>query len=139
MLADDLGTLHILVVNKTGVRLAISPIGQTVQASCLAYINSNLVFVGSHFGDSQFVEPATEVGQEVSTIQTLPNLAPAIDFCIVDLEKEGQGQIVACSGAYADGSLRIIRNGIGIEEFGALDGLNQVNGVWALKPSFDAE
>ena len=27
-----------------------------------------------------------------------------------------QGQVVTCSGAFKDGSLRIIRNGIGINE-----------------------
>lgn len=44
------------------------------------------------------------------------NLGPIVDFCVVDLERQGQGQVVTCSGAYKDGSLRIVRNGIGINE-----------------------
>lgn len=35
---------------------------------------------------------------------------------MVDLERQGQGQVVTCSGAYKDGSLRVVRNGIGINE-----------------------
>ena len=41
---------------------------------------------------------------------------PIVDFCVVDLERQGQGQVVTCSGAYKDGSLRVVQNGIGINE-----------------------
>lgn len=44
------------------------------------------------------------------------NLGPIVDLCVVDLERQGQGQVVTCSGAFKDGSLRIVRNGIGINE-----------------------
>ena len=44
------------------------------------------------------------------------NLGPIIDLCVVDLERRGQGQVVTCSGAFKDGSLCIVRNGIGINE-----------------------
>ena len=41
------------------------------------------------------------------------NLGPIVDMCVVDLDRQGQGQLVTCSGALRDGSLKIIRNGIG--------------------------
>lgn len=45
---------------------------------------------------------------------------------------QGQGQLVTCSGAYKEGSLRIIRNGIGIHELASID-LPGIKGMWPLK------
>lgn len=55
-------------------------------------------------------------GSYVEVIERYVNLGPIVDFCVVDLERQGQGQVVTCSGAYKDGSLRVVRNGIGINE-----------------------
>jgi hypothetical protein len=52
----------------------------------------------------------------VEVLERYVNLGPIVDFCVVDLERQGQGQVVTCSGAYKDGSLRVVRNGIGINE-----------------------
>ena len=54
-------------------------------------------------------------------METFTNLGPIVDMCVVDLERQGQGQLVTCSGAYKEGSLRIIRNGIGIHEQATID------------------
>lgn len=43
---------------------------------------------------------------------------------------------MTCSGAYKDGSLRIIRNGIGINAEASID-LPGIKGIWALKPASD--
>jgi DNA damage-binding protein 1 len=40
--------------------------------------------------------------------------------------------LVTCSGAYKEGSLRVIRNGIGIQEHASLD-LEGIKGIWPLK------
>ena len=55
-------------------------------------------------------------GSYVEGLERYVNLGPIVDFCVVDLERQGQGQVVTCSGAYKDGSLRVVRNGIGINE-----------------------
>jgi hypothetical protein len=55
-------------------------------------------------------------GSYVEVLERYVNLGPIVDFCVVDLERQGQGQVVTCSGAYKDGSLRVVRNGIGINE-----------------------
>ena len=49
-----------------------------------------------------------------------------------------KGQVVTCSGAYKDGSLRIIRNGIGINAEASID-LPGIKGIWSLKPSTAAQ
>lgn len=55
-------------------------------------------------------------GSYVDVLERYVNLGPIVDFCVVDLERQGQGQVVTCSGAFKDGSLRVVRNGIGINE-----------------------
>jgi hypothetical protein len=42
------------------------------------------------------------------TVDTFTNLGPILDMVLVDLEKQGQGQLVTCSGAYKDGGLRLV-------------------------------
>ena len=42
--------------------------------------------------------------------------------------------MVTCSGAFKDGSLRIVRNGIGINEQAQVD-LPSIKGMWSLRPS----
>lgn len=74
----------------------------------------------------------THSGNYVQVHDTFLNLGPIVDFCVVDLERQGQGQIVTCSGAYKDGSLRIIRNGIGLNVAAAIE-LPAIRGLWALK------
>ncbi len=59
---------------------------------------------------------ADSKGSHVEVLETFLNLAPIIDMCVVDLEHQGQAQVITCSGAFKDGSLRIVRNGIAIHE-----------------------
>ena len=54
-----------------------------------------------------------EKGSYVQCMDSYTNLGPIVDMCVVDLDRQGQGQLVTCSGALRDGSLKIIRNGIG--------------------------
>ncbi len=76
-------------------------------------------------GQSSYFEQlnveADEQNSYVTVMETFTNLGPIIDMCVVDLERQGQGQLVTCSGAYKEGSLRIIRNGIGIHEHATID------------------
>ena len=61
------------------------------------------MFVGSRLGDSQLIKLNTEPdssGQYVSVMQTFNNLGPIIDMVVVDLERQGQGQLVTCSGMF---------------------------------------
>lgn len=57
-----------------------------------------------------------EHGSNLEILESFTNLGPIQDFCVVDLERQGQGQVVTCSGTIKDGALRIVRNGIGINE-----------------------
>lgn len=45
---------------------------------------------------------------QLQVLATWPNLGPITDFSVLDLDRQGQGQVVCCSGALTDGSLRVV-------------------------------
>jgi len=79
---------------------------------------------------------STEQPTFIKPIEEYQNIGPILDFTVVDTERQGQGHIVTCSGAYKDGSLRIIRNGIGIDEDASLD-MEGIKGMWSLRKQFN--
>ena len=115
--------------------LKLELLGETTIPECMTYLDNGYVYIGSRLGDSQLVrlnvEP-DENGSYVTIVDTFTNLGPIMDMVVVDLERQGQGQLVTCSGAYKEGSLRIIRNGIGIHELASID-LPSIKGMWPLK------
>lgn len=75
----------------------------------------------------------------VSRFSILPRAHSVLCFlslcaAMLDLERNGQGAMLTCSGAYKDGSLRVVRNGIGVREEADIE-LPGIQGVWSLKSS----
>ncbi|XP_012275586.1 DNA damage-binding protein 1 [Orussus abietinus] len=115
--------------------LKVELLGEVSIPECITYLDNGVIFIGSRLGDSQLIKLITnadENGSYCVPMETFTNLAPIIDMVVVDLERQGQGQIVTCSGAFKEGSLRIIRNGIGIQEHASID-LPGIKGMWALR------
>ncbi|KAL0407520.1 UNVERIFIED_CONTAM: DNA damage-binding protein 1 [Sesamum latifolium] len=142
LLGDHNGLLHLLVITHerekvTGLKIEL--LGETSVASSISYLDNAVVFVGSSYGDSQLIKlnlhPDAK-GSYVEVLERYVNLGPIVDFCVVDLERQGQGQVVTCSGAYKDGSLRIVRNGIGINEQASVE-LQGIKGMWSLRSASD--
>jgi DNA damage-binding protein 1 len=69
-------------------------------------------------------------------MDTYTNLGPITDLCVVDLERQGQGQVVTTSGVGADGTLRVVRNGIGINEQATVE-VPGIKGMWSLRRNMD--
>ncbi|XVE48501.1 hypothetical protein DITRI_Ditri01bG0006900 [Diplodiscus trichospermus] len=142
LLGDHAGLLHLLVITHekekvTGLKIEL--LGETSIASTISYLDNAFVYIGSSYGDSQLIklnlQPDAK-GSYVEVLERYVNLGPIVDFCVVDLERQGQGQVVTCSGAYKDGSLRIVRNGIGINEQASVE-LQGIKGMWSLRSSTD--
>ncbi|KAH8557053.1 CPSF A subunit region-domain-containing protein [Umbelopsis sp. PMI_123] len=137
LLADYLGHLYVLVLISQGGTLAglqIERLGEVSTPSSIVYLDNGFAYIGSPSGDSQLVQLhniQNEEGSYLEILEEYPNMAPITDFCIVDLERQGQGQLVTCSGAGKDGSLRIVRNGVGIDEQATLE-MPGVKGLWSL-------
>ncbi|XP_063044827.1 DNA damage-binding protein 1 isoform X1 [Engraulis encrasicolus] len=143
LLGDMEGRLFMLLLEKEELMdggvvlkdLRVELLGETSIAECLTYLDNGVVFVGSRLGDSQLVKlnvDSNDQGSYVGVMETFTNLGPIVDMCVVDLERQGQGQLVTCSGAFKEGSLRIIRNGIGIHEHASID-LPGIKGLWPLR------
>lgn len=127
------------------VSLKLLQIGRSSIPSTLQYIWGGFAFVGSHFGDSQLLklhnEPTIADDQNpncfwfTERVDCLTNLAPITDFVVTQFD--GQSQLVTCSGGYGDSSLRIVRNGIRVHEYAALE-LQYVTGAFSLRSHFSA-
>lgn len=147
-LADEYGKLYLLMVQTKsngeydGHR--IDQLGTTSRASTLVYLEGGRIFVGSHAGDSQVVQISEK---NVEVLQTFSNVAPILDFTIMDMGNRsadapvnefssGQARIVTGSGAFQDGSLRSVRSGVGLEDKADLGSLGApISAVFALKSS----
>ncbi|KAI9806164.1 MAG: hypothetical protein M1826_004677 [Phylliscum demangeonii] len=153
ILADDYGKLYaceLLIVDGNVLQdISIQMIGRTSRASCLVQLSGNDIFLGSHQGDSQVISVDLDQ-QSVQVAQTLQNIAPILDFTIMDLGNRtgeaqmneyssGQARIVTGSGAFQDGSLRSVRSGVGLEDRGLLTEIEGVQNLFSLTPSSSAE
>ena len=146
--------------------LAVELLGRTSCAECLAYLDSGVLFLGSRMGDSQLLrlrspDDAVAVDEDadrddkddddddddeadddedgqLEVLETYPNLGPIVDMCAVDLERDGQCQLVTCSGAFGDGSLRVVRQGVGIEQHASVD-LEGMRRLWSLRSASAAD
>ncbi|EPY51696.1 damaged DNA binding protein Ddb1 [Schizosaccharomyces cryophilus OY26] len=109
--------------SHNGLKMDLEKLGESSIASCLVSLPQNKVFLGSHYGDSavlQLDNPGL-ANQEltVQTLQIFPNIAPISDFTV---EHESSGSsILTCSGAYKDGSIRVLKNTVSIQDIGIID------------------
>ncbi|KAF7029677.1 hypothetical protein CFC21_041363 [Triticum aestivum] len=137
---DNTGALHLLTITHESGRvtgLKSHFIGETSIASTISYVGSGFFYVGSQFGDSQLLKLNTQAdarGSFVEILEQYINTGPIVDLCVVDFGRRGQGQVITCSGAHKDGSIRIIRNEIVITDQASLQ-LHGMKGLWSLKCS----
>ncbi|CAM9125233.1 unnamed protein product [Choristocarpus tenellus] len=142
LIGDHFGGLHVVILtaDSTGATVEtahVEALGETSCASTISYLDNGVVFIGSSFGDSQLIKLSPEKnsdGNYIDILDTYDNLGPIMDMCVVDLDRQGQGQAVTCSGCNKDGSLHVIRNGIGINEQASTE-LAGIKGMWSLQDS----
>lgn len=143
-MGDDYGRLYVLLLQVEDgavISLKHQEVGRTSTASSLVYLDDGCFYVASHDGDQQLIEVSpepTSSGDHIHIVDTFTNLAPILDFLVVDVENQGQSQIVACTGAYHTGALRIVRHGVGLNEQAQLP-MDGIQGVWSIRKSYDAE
>lgn len=148
LIGDVLGKLFILRLRRNALGkvegLSAKELGDVSAPEALVYLEAGFVFVASHFGDSQLVTVRSPLADpepdsmdvdgsgDLDLVATWTNLAPIVDFCVVDEPALGQSYLVTCSGAHQDGSLRLVRHGVGLKDLGSLDFAN-VQRVWAIR------
>lgn len=101
----------------------IRSLGETVIPESIVYLDNGVVFIASFLGDSQLIRLNPDLEPErnsyITVLDRFTNIGPIVDMVL--LESKGQNQLITCSGAYKEGTLRIIRNGIGIQEHASID------------------
>lgn len=138
LLGDLAGNLYLLDYNSAGQPLlTLELLGQTSISSTLTYLDSGFVFIGSTFGPSQLVRLLTSAdsstGNYFRVVDSFPNLGPIVDFAILDQDKvSAQSQIATCSGAFKDGSVQLVVNGIGVAIKAQVE-LSGIKGLWDLR------
>ena len=121
--------------SSTVTSLVVDSLGVTALAESLSYLDNGVVFVGSIYGDSQLIKlraTPDEAGSYVELLEKYMNLGPIVDMVVVASERQGQCQVVTCSGGYKEGSLRVVRSGIGIHEQASLEAPG-IKGQWSLR------
>ncbi|CAD5219378.1 unnamed protein product [Bursaphelenchus okinawaensis] len=104
--------------------IKVQLLGEISIPECIVYLDRSIMFVGSRMGDSQLIRILDEPYESqpntfLEVVDSFPNLGPIRDLVILDTD--GQKQVVTCSGGFKEGSLRIIRSGIGIDETATVD------------------
>jgi DNA damage-binding protein 1 len=96
-------------------------------------LDASTLFIGSHFADSLTVslQPTLHPKQPIIT-----NLAPISDFLVLPPFHPQAGAVITCSGGLGQGTLRVVRQGVGIEDYAAVD-FEGIRGVWTLA-NYDA-
>ncbi|KAI8583811.1 hypothetical protein K450DRAFT_220087 [Umbelopsis ramanniana AG] len=143
LLGDYLGRLYLLILlveNQHVKDIHLEKLGEISAPTSLSYLGDGVLFVGSAYGDSQLAQLNTDKNDEgdyVTILDEMTNLGPITDFALVDIEKQGQAQVITCSGAGSDGSLRIIRNGVGVHIQASLE-IVGVKNVLSLRPAYNS-
>ncbi|KAI0372253.1 hypothetical protein BV20DRAFT_991870 [Pilatotrama ljubarskyi] len=72
LLGDAFGRLAMLAFNEANVGFTLVPLGETSPATSLTYLSAQVLYVGSHFGDSQLLRihpaPIANAGEETLPI-----------------------------------------------------------------------
>jgi len=134
---NSLGTLSTLVIetdSKKITNLMYMRVGIISTPSAIVSLGGGRAFVASMWGNSQMIhmhgEPQTKDGC-VEVLEEFENVGPIQDMALVDLDRQGQCQLVTCSGVGQTGALSVLREGMGVESFGEVD-IEGVRDMWSL-------
>lgn len=158
LLADELGNIHMLmvmVVSGRVVGMQMEALGSCTIASGIVYLDKGLIFVGSSFNDSQLIqihdEPITADENDVlmdntylEVLDEYTNLGPIPDFDLVPTaptltdDQHVQSQVVTASGFSKLGSIRVVRNGIGMNEYASVE-IPGIQAMWNLRKTWSSK
>lgn len=125
LVATDAGSIHrvhltideavanTIIVQKTRIRVSPRCYQGPACTSLLCLPGGYVAAVGD-MGDGHVLQ--AELDGFLISRSSLQNIAPMFDFELVDYDGEKQDQMVACCGAGDEGTMRVIRNAISVEQ-----------------------
>lgn len=159
----NLHMLTLVAISEKIVGLQIDTLGSCTLSSALSYLGEGLAFVGSNMGDSQVIQILEEpisMGVEggggggehdeaelddstyITVVEEYTHLGPIVDFDLVPTAPGSandntlvQSQVITASGTSRSGTLRLIRNGIGMNEYASVE-IPGIQNMWSLRKSF---
>ncbi|PWN32832.1 uncharacterized protein FA14DRAFT_78463 [Meira miltonrushii] len=117
------------------ISLSTQKLGEASAAGgpdALAYLGDNFLHISSTSGDSLLLRINDQIGEETgnqfSIVKRWSNLAPILDFVADDgaggspsAAGSAQARIITCSGSGPTGSLRVIRDGVALEDLASIE------------------
>ncbi len=140
LVGDLSGSLSVLLIGSEGAgvpSLTLEELGKACVPSSIAYLSDRVAFIASSLGDSMLIRLRAEKDEEGSFVEQLlsySNIGPLTDMAAVDLDRQGQCELVCCSGAFSEGSVCVVRNGVGLNVQASVE-MPAINGIWCLKGS----
>ncbi|KAH9080524.1 mono-functional DNA-alkylating methyl methanesulfonate N-term-domain-containing protein [Lactarius deliciosus] len=154
---DSYGRLVVLSLESTFERgLIVIPLGEVSPPTALAYLDSQVLFIASHFGDSQLIRIHTSpesaglrrliekavagcsrrTGTYIEVLDTWQNVGPILDAVLADTDRSGQSRIFTTSGSMNAGSLRIIQSGADFQNTAVIENIGNFSKIWPLRSRF---
>ncbi|CAN8270105.1 unnamed protein product [Cochlearia groenlandica] len=121
-----------LLYEDNGVKVNLSEcLYKGIPCKEILWVEGGFLATFAELTDGAVFKLGNEKLQWMSSIQ---NIAPILDFSVLDDQNEKQDQIFACCGVTPEGSLRIIRSGINVEKLLKTAPVYQgITGTWTVK------
>jgi splicing factor 3B subunit 3 len=121
-----------LIYEDDGVKVNLSEcLYKGLPCKDILWIEGGFLATFAEMADGTVFKLGTEKLHWMSSIQ---NIAPILDFSVMDDQNEKRDQIFACCGVTPEGSLRIIRSGINVEKLLKTAPVYQgITGTWTVK------
>lgn len=120
--------------------MALGDVSAPGGPGAVTYLGENLVHVASSGGDPMIIriEATPNADAQLAEVHRWPNLAPVLDFVVDDgaggdpaSARSAQARIITCSGNGPTGSLRIVRNGVSLQDVLSLTE-GHVRRIWSV-------
>nr|VDC93381.1 unnamed protein product [Brassica oleracea] len=121
-----------LVYDDDGVKINISEcLYKGLPCKEILWVEGGFLATFAEMADGTVFKLGKEKLHWMSSIQ---NIAPILDFSVVDDQNEKRDQMFACCGVTPEGSLRIIRSGVNVEKLLKTAPVYQgITGTWTVK------
>ncbi|TFK91964.1 hypothetical protein K466DRAFT_514387 [Polyporus arcularius HHB13444] len=93
LLGDAFGRLAMLAFDDVKMCLTLIPLGETSPATCLSYLSSQVLYLGSHFGDSQLLRiHPSPIANAASDTLPIPKGVATISAATLASSDKGKGR-----------------------------------------------
>jgi DNA damage-binding protein 1 len=131
IIGNDLGNLYFVYINDTDIIIKL--LGNSSSSGSLVYLDNNIIFLGSHQGNSKLIrvllEP--EAGTYIVELQDIASVSPIFDLHILEYNQIGTLNLLTCSGTGLDGRFCKVSKAVTIYTECEME-LANITGFWTI-------